>query len=151
MRLVLATYVRAPFRPPNLHGRRVATTMGVLFLAVTAIGIAAVCSWRMFVGAVAARPVSDRLRLAAGQPDFKAADFAVLERIFAAAGALAGTSRGAILVRRYYQAVEAIGGLFPTLAPWSQREMAVCSRYLAARIDRFLLSNAACGRRVRTL
>jgi hypothetical protein len=125
--------------------------MGVLFLAIAAIGIAALCGWRIFVGVVATRPVSERLRTAVGQHDFQAADFALLERIFAASSALAGASRGAVLVRSYYETVGLIGSRLPWLAPWSLREMAVCSRYLAARIDRFLASNAACSRRVRSL
>ena len=131
--------------------------MGVLFLAVLAAGITVFGCWRMFIGAIAARPVSDRLRHAAGlagspaQWDFRGGDFALLERLFAAAGALAGSGRDAVLIRAYYSAVHAIKRLLPALAPWSEREMTVCSRYLAARIDRFLASNAACSRRVRSL
>jgi hypothetical protein len=128
--------------------------MGVLFLAVMAAGITVFGCWRAFIGAVAARPVSNRLRQAAsraGPPaqwDFRGEDFAVLERLFAAAGALTGCGRSAVWIRTYYSAVRAIKDLLPALAPWSEREMAVCARYLAARIERFLASNAACTHRV---
>jgi hypothetical protein len=135
----------------------VATSMGVFFLAILAVGPMFLGCWRMFVGTVAARPVSDRLHYAAGLAgprahwDFNGGDFAVLERLLAAAGALARSGRSAILIRTYYMAVRAMGGLLPALAPWSEREMTVCSRYLAARIDRFLASNATCSRRARSL
>jgi hypothetical protein len=128
--------------------------MGVLFLAIAAAGIAVFGCWRMFVGAVAARAVSDRLRQMPGpkgpvaQWDFHDEDFAVLERLFVASGALAGCGRSAVWIRRYYSTVRAIRGLFPVLAPWSEREMTVCSLYLAARIKGYLASNAACTHRV---
>ena len=131
--------------------------MGLFVPAILALGTLMFCCWRMIVGAMAARPVSDRLRQAAGLAgppaprDPAAADFGVLEGLCTAAGALAGTGRGTILVRVYYLAVQAIGGCLPALAQWSQREMTVCSRYLAARVDRSLASNAACSSRVRFL
>jgi hypothetical protein len=131
--------------------------MGALFLAILAPGIVAFGCWRIVVGAIAARPISDRLRIAAGMgvapttPVLSGADFAVLERLFAAAGALKGPTGGAILIRAYYSVARAIRGIVPALAPWSEHEMAVCSRYLAARVDRFLASNAAYSRRVRSL
>jgi hypothetical protein len=129
--------------------------MGVLILvlAVSAFAIAALY-WRMMVGAVASRPVSERVCHAAGLSggaglrDPCAADFAMLERLYAAAGALAGFGRQAALVRGYYLCLRWIESRLPALAPWSQRERTVCSRYLAVRIDGFLASNAACSRRV---
>ena len=88
---------------------------------------------------------------AAPTSDLTGADFAVLERLFAAAGALDGSGREALWIRAYYSAVRVAGNLLPALAPWSEREMTVCSRYLAVRVDHFLASNAACARRVRSL
>lgn len=131
--------------------------MGVLVLAVLAFGIAALCCWRLSIGAVASRPISERARHAAGLAGLagsgepSGADFAVLERLYTAAGALAGFGREAGSIRAYYAAVRAVGSLLPVLGPWSEREMTVCSRYLAVRIDGFLVSNAACSRRVRFL
>ena len=115
-------------------------------------GILIFFCWRLMVGVVANRPVSDRLRQAAGLVG-PAADFRFLETLCTAAGALANTGprRGTALVRVYYRAVRAIGGILRPLAPWSEREMTVCSRYLAVQVDRCLASNAACSRRVRTL
>ena len=132
--------------------------IGLLVPAILVLGTLVVCCWRLIIGAMAARPVSDRLRQAAGlagSPALRdppgAADFGVLAGLCTAAGALAKASPGAALVRAYYRAVRAIGGLLPALAPWSQREMAVCSRYLAVQVDRCLASNADCSRRARTL
>ncbi len=129
-----------------------ATAMGVLFLAILALGIMAFGCWRAIVGGIAARPISDRLRVAAGRAasDLTGADFAVLERLFAAAGVLEGTAADAIVIRTYYSGVRALKSLLPAFAPWSEREMTVCSRYLAVRVDRFLATNAACARRVRS-
>lgn len=137
--------------------RHVATSMSVYVLAIPAAAMVAFGCWRIIIGAVAARPVSDQLRIAAGMGGAPAApvltgdDFAVLERLSAAAGALKGPIAGTILIRAYYAAARAIRGILPALAPWSEREMTVCSRYLAARIDRLLAGNAACSRRVSSL
>jgi len=131
--------------------------IGLLVPAILVVVTITICCWRLIVGAMAARPVSDQLRQAAGLDgppaprDPTAADFGVLEGLCTAAGALAGADRGKALVRTYYRAVRAIGRLLPALAPWSQREMTVCSRYLAARVDRCLDTNTACSRRVRSL
>jgi len=116
-------------------------------------GILMFCCWRLIVGVVANRPVSDRLRQAAGLSGPRAADFSFLETLSTAAGALANTGprRGTALVRIYYRAVRALGRVLPALAPWSEREMTVCARYLAVQVDRCLASNAACSRRVPTL
>jgi len=155
--LVLLSYVPAPFRLPDYDGRHMATAMGVLFLAIMAVGMVAFGCWRAIVGGIAARPISDRLGVAAGlrtvraASDLSGADFAVLERLFAAAGVLEGAAGDAILIRTYYSAAGAIRRLLPALAPWSEREMTVCSRYLAVRVDRFLATNTACARRVRSL
>ena len=121
--------------------------------AALVAGILIFFYWRLIVGVVANRPVSDRLRQAAGLVGPLAADFRFLETLCTAAGALANTGprRGTALVRIYYRAVKAIGGLLPPLAPWTEREMTVCSRYLAVQVDRCLASNAACSRRVPTL
>jgi hypothetical protein len=117
------------------------------------VGTLLFCCWRLIVGGVANRPVSDRLRQAAGLSGARAGDFGFLETLSTAAGALAktGPRRGLVLVRLYYRAVRALGRLLPPLAPWSEREMTVCSCYLAVQIDRFLASNAACSRRLPTL
>ena len=112
--------------------------------------------WRMTVGVIAERPLSNRLRyavapVAPAPSDFSGADFALLERLFRVAGAFGGFGRNAPLVRAYFRLVRAIGHWLPSLAPWSEREMKICSRYLAARIERLLASNTACSRRVHTL
>jgi hypothetical protein len=130
--------------------------MTIVIMALPAIGIAGIVCWRIAVGIVAARPVGDRLRYAMGSatqlpPAFSGSDFALLERIFAAAGALGRTGRGASVVSAYYQAVHGLGVLLPFLSGWSEHEMNVCARYLAARTERLLASNAACSRHLQSL
>ena len=128
--------------------------MSVLILAIVAFVIAVVY-WRMMVGAVASRPVSERVCHAAGLVGGAGlrnpcpTDFAMLERLYTAAGALADFGRQAAFVRAYYVGLGWLVRLLPPLASWSQRERTVCSRYLAVRIDGFLVSNTACSRRVR--
>lgn len=132
-----------------------ATLMAIYVMAILALGIAGTC-WRVVVGTVAARPISDSLRYAIGLAamparDFTGADFAILERLFTAAGALNRSGRGVVLVRVYYLTVHGLTRLLPSLAPWGEREMKVCSRYVAARIERLRATNAAYSRRVRSL
>ena len=124
---------------------------GLLVPAILVPGTLIFCCWRIGIGAMAARPVSDRLRHATGLVGPRAADFGLLDSLGTAAGALANAGHATVLLRVYYRAVRAIGGLLPPLAPWSQREMTVCSRYLAVQVDRRLASNAAGSRRVRSL
>jgi len=131
--------------------------IALLVPAILVFGTLVVCCWRLSIGAMAARPVSDRLCQAAGLRDpatlrdLGAADFDVLNGLCTAAGALAKASTGTMLVRGYYCFVRGLGGALPALAPWSEREMAVCFRYLAVQVDRCLASNADCSRRARTL
>ena len=123
--------------------------IGLLVLALFALGTITFCCWRITVGITAARPVSDRLLQAAGlRGPLGAAEFGVLDGLCAAAGALDAANRGTALIRAYYKVAQAVGRNLPPLAGWSQREMSVCSRYLAARVDRCLVSNTACSTRV---
>jgi len=124
-----------------------------LFVPILALGTLVVFGWRMIVGAVAARPLTDHVRRAAllGGADPGATDFDMLAGLHMAVGALSKAGHGAALVRAYYPVVRTMGRLLPGLSPWSEREMTVCSRYLAAQVDRCLSHNAACSRRVRTL
>ena len=123
------------------------------FVPAILVGTLVLFGWRMIVGAIAARPLTDHVRRAAllAGADPGATDFDMLAGLHMAVGALSKAGHGAALVRAYYPVVRAIGRLLPGLAPWSEREMTVCSRYLAAQVDRCLSRNAACSRRVRTL
>ena len=130
--------------------------MWILLPIAIIVVMAGALGWRMTVGVIAERPLSDRLRyavapVAPAPNDFSGADFALLERLFRVAGAFGGFGRSAPLVRAYFRLIRMIGQMLPSLTPWSEREMKVCSRYLAARIERLLASNAACSRRVHTL
>lgn len=97
------------------------------------------------VARVAAQPVSDRIWAAVGiTPDGSGArDFRTIVSVANMAPAL-GTSRSSfIAIRAYYAAVETLGRLVPPIANWSEREMATCSRYVAAVLDRRLEGNVA--------
>jgi hypothetical protein len=124
-----------------------------LFVPVTILltMMAAISCWRIIIGAIAARPLSDRLGQAAGLKGPGAADFHFLETLCTAAGALANASHGTGAVRIYYRVVRAAGRLLPLLGAWSEHEMIVCSRYLAVQVDRCLATNTDCARRVRSL
>jgi hypothetical protein len=130
--------------------------MWMLISIAIILAAAGALGWRMTVGVIAERPISDRLRyavapVAPAPSDFSGADFALLERLFRAAGAFGGVGRSAPLIRAYFRLVRALGQRSPSLTSWSEREMKICSRYLAAQIEHLLDSNAACSRRAHTL
>ena len=127
--------------------------ISLLVPVILVLGTLVVFGWRMIVGAIAARPLTDHVRRAAllDGTDPGAADFDMLAGLHMAVGALSKAGHGAALIRAYYPAVRAMGRLLPGLAPWSQREMTLCTRYLAVQVDRCLSHNAACSRPVRTL
>jgi hypothetical protein len=116
------------------------------------LGTLVIYCWRLIVGGIAARPISDHLRQVAGLNSAgpRASDFGVLAGFYAAAGALSRVDYGAVMIQVYYRIVRAIGRLMPVLAPWSEREMTVCSHYLAVQLDRCLTHNLACSRRVKS-
>jgi len=125
----------------------------LLVPAILVLGTLLTCCWRVIIGRIAARPLTDHVRRAAllDGADPGATDFDMLAGLHMAVGVLSKAGHGAALLRAYYRAVRAIGGLRPALAPWSEREMTVCSRYLAVQVDRCLASNSARSRPVRTL
>jgi hypothetical protein len=151
LKLVLADYVcnrllPAKFIPVNWMG--MSTNLAIA--SVLAIATLVLCFWRMAVGSVASRPVSEHLRQALklnhaeGSAEFGPSDFRILESLCSATGALSD-ARAIGPIRAYYGFVRGIGLLFPALAYWSRREMTLCSRYLAARVDRQLSSNIVCS------
>jgi hypothetical protein len=125
---------------------------GMLILVILALGALALFSRRAVIGGIAAGPISDRVRQAAGLDSLGvcAADFGALISLHAAAAGLSNTGAGVGLVRAYYVSVLAISSALPGLAAWSEREMTTCSRYIGVLVDRSLEHNAACIRDARS-
>ncbi len=124
----------------------------ILFaISVAALGQFALYYWRAVLAGVAAQPLSDRVRMAAGlaSESVDAADFQTVVRLHELTPGLKDDNGGLGLVRVYYSAVKALGRL-PALAAWSQREMATCSRYVAVLVDQRLEHILACAAEVRS-
>jgi hypothetical protein len=77
-------------------------------------------------------------------------DFGVLAGLYTAAGALSSGGCNAALLCCYYRTVRAMGG-WASLRAWGEREMTVCSRYLAVQVERCVAHNAVCSRHIQTL
>jgi hypothetical protein len=98
--------------------------------------------WRAMLAGVAAQPVSERILTAVGvlNGQLTGQDFPTLLGIHDMTPELNAGSNSLFSVRMYYRIVGAINSLvgrsLPAIAAWSQRELAVCSRYAAVQIDR---------------
>ncbi len=112
--------------------------------------------WRSVVAGVAAQPVSDKVRAAAGVDGASvgARDFAAVMSLHELTPGLQGDGGGLRVVRAYYSVAELISRLasvrLPLLAAWSEREMATCSRYVAVLVDRRLEHNLTCAAEIRS-
>ena len=129
----------------------------VLFtVSLAALGQFALYYWRAVMAGVAARPLSDRLRAAAGlaSESVGADDFRAVMSLHDMTPRLKDDNGGLWLVWAYYNAVEALGHLagksLPQLAAWTQREMTTCSRYVAVLVDQRLERNLACAAEARS-
>jgi hypothetical protein len=102
--------------------------------------------WRAIILSVASQPISDRVRTAVGiasigtNPD----GFRIILGLLNMAPDLHGCSGGFRGIRTYYLVVETLGRFIPSVASWSENEMATCSRYVAAVLDQRLGRNIAC-------
>lgn len=106
---------------------------------------------RATVSGVAAQPISDRIRTAAGisAPQIGAQDFRSILSLHDLSPDLRGpngTFRG---IRAYYSVVEKLGRVIPAMASWANAEMLTCSRYVAVLVDQHLERNLACAAQVR--
>ena len=128
---------------------------------LSAISIAAMVQfalyyWRSVLAGVAAQPLSDRLREAAGLASTSVgpADFHTVVNLHQLTAGLKDDDNGLGAVRAYYSVVEKIGQLarlrLPALAAWTEREMATCSRYVAVLVDQRLQRNLACAAEIRS-
>lgn len=100
--------------------------------------------WRATVAVVAAAPLSENVRRAAGiQGESPAgSDFATILRLHQICPDLKTSSPGVEIVQGYYLLVSALKHLLGSvLEQWANREMATCARYVAARVDQRIAHN----------
>jgi len=125
-------------------------------IAAAALGQFMLYYWRSVVAGVAAQPVSDRMRNAAGLAGGSVgpADFQAVMDLHGLTPGLKHDDGNLRTVRAYYSVVEALGRLagfrLPAVAAWSEREMTTCSRYVAVLVDRRLERNMACAAEMRS-
>ena len=124
----------------------------ILFTVSTATLVQfALYYWRAVIAGVAARPISDRIRTAAGitAPQIAAQDFHSILSLHDLSPDLRGPNGSFIGVRAYFSVVEKIGSLIPAMASWANAEMLTCSRYVAVLVDQHLERNMLCAAKVR--
>jgi hypothetical protein len=116
-------------------------------ISIVALSQFAAYYWRAMLAGAAAQPVSERVLLAAGARNgqLTGEDFPALLGLHDLTPELRSGGNGLGLVRLYYSLVDRLGSLagssMPSVAAWSQRELAVCARYAAVQIDRRLQAN----------
>ena len=116
-------------------------------ISIVALSQFAIYYWRAVLAGVAAQPVSDRV-LAAAQVEngrLTPKHFETLASLHDLTPDLAPSNGGLGLVRMYYKAVEGLdaflGKKIPGLSTWSERELVLCARYAAVKIDQRLQAN----------
>ena len=126
----------------------------LLVTSVIALGQFAVYYWRAMLAGVASQPLSERVRAAAGVTGLATGsrDFSAFLSLYDVTPGLRESGRTLRAVRIYYRAVATLGrlALLPRLASWTDRELALCSRYVAVRIDQRLERNLACAAEIRS-
>jgi hypothetical protein len=116
----------------------------MLAALIFAVAIIALCRfslyyWRALLTGVAAQSVSNGILEAARVENGRVTgrDFAMLAGLH---DLIPDVNPGLGFVRLYYQIVDGIGAVagryIPTLAGWSERELAICARYAAVHIER---------------
>ena len=124
----------------------------ILFvMSAVALGQFGLYYWRAMLAGVAANPVSERVRAAAGIVDASigAQDFRSILSLHDLAPDLRGPNGHFRGVRAYYSVVEKLGKIVPAMASWANGEMATCSRYAAVLVDQHLQRNMVCAAQVR--
>ena len=107
--------------------------------------------WRATISGVAAQPISDRIRHAAGisSNNVGANDFRNILRLKDLSPDLQGSTGSFAALRSYYAIVERVGSLIPAMASWSNSEMTTCARYVAVLMDQHMERNMACAAEMR--
>jgi hypothetical protein len=107
--------------------------------------------WRAMISGVAAQPISDRIRTAAGitTPRIGARDFHSILNLHDLSPDLRGPNGSFRAVRTYYSGVRKLGNVFPSLASWANAEMTTLSLYVAVLMDQHLERNMASAAQMR--
>jgi hypothetical protein len=124
----------------------------ILFvISATAFAQFALYYWRAMISGVAAQPISDRVRTAAGitTPQIGARDFHSILNLHDLSPDLRGPNGSFRVVRAYYSGVRKLGKMFPSLADWANAEMTTLSLYAAVLVDQHLERNIASAAQVR--
>jgi len=100
--------------------------------------------WRRKISGLAALPVSNRVRAAAGvsTPEVEAQDFRSILSLHEHAPGLYGPGGDFRAVRAYYNVVGGLAKLIPSTAKWANAERTICARYAAVIVDQHLQRNA---------
>jgi len=125
----------------------------VLFIvSAVALGQFGLYYWRAVLAGVAAQPLSERMREAAGIPaeGVGAGDFAAMMNLHDVTPGLREHNEGLRAVRVYYNALKAMSRL-PQAAAWANREMTTCARYAAVVLDQRLTANLECAAEIRSV
>ncbi len=128
----------------------------LLMVSLVALVQFAVYYWRALIAGMAAAPLSDRVLQAsgAGTRPLRPADFTSFLQLHELTPELNEGNSRLWTVRSYYHTVELLGRLtrlhLPSLAVWADREMALCSRYVAVVLDQRLERNLACAADIRS-
>ena len=131
-------------------------TATLLVISVVALVQFAVYYWRSLLAGVAAEPISERVREAAGLESTSVgpSDFASFLQLNRLTPGLRDSGHGLRTVWAYYHAVGALkllaGVRLPALAAWTEREMSTCSRYAAVILSQQLERNLACAAEIRS-
>lgn len=124
----------------------------IVVISVVAMGQFALFYWRAIVTGVASQPVSDRVRAAAGLSGSSvgSVDFQAMLNLHELTPEFSDVKSGVWAVRAYYRVLEKLGRIVPVLGAWTDHEMTLCSRYVAALVDRRLERTLACAEELRS-
>jgi len=119
----------------------------LLSISIVALSQFAIYYWRAVLAGVAARPVSERVLVAAQVENgrLRPQDFRTLAGLHDLTPDLHPNRSGLGLVRLYYWVIEGLdaflGERIPNFAVWSEHERTICARYAAVLVDRRLQAN----------
>jgi hypothetical protein len=117
----------------------------VMFLAaVLALAQFGAYYWRSLIASRAARPLSERFRIATGYESSApgAQDFGALLSFYRLTPELKKHTYNLCGIQVYYRLAAALQKL-PALHRWAQSEMAICTRYVAVLVDLRIERNLA--------
>lgn len=124
----------------------------IVVISAVALGQFALFYWRAVIAGVATELVSNRVRAAAGLSvsSVGSADFQAMLDLHELTPEFSDVKGRVWAVRAYYYLLEKLGRIVPVLAAWTDHEMILCSRYVAALVERRLECTLACAEELRS-